>query len=136
MAKHKKVVPEEAEQAIDVRLVSQALRRVRQATGFLQVDVAAKSGLTRAMVSAYESGKSIPSLGSLSVYLGAIGRSLGDLQDELDRLSGKSIAEPVEDRERVLGRALLKAVRSLGGEITVTKPKESDSQENDAQESD
>jgi len=125
MAKQKKVTREEAEEAVDVKLVSQALRRVRQATGFLQVDVATKSGLTRAMVSAYEAGKSIPSLGSLSVYLGAIGRNLGDLQDELDRLSGKAIGEPIEDRERVVGRAVLKAIRSLGGEV-VSRPKEAD----------
>lgn len=120
MRKREKVVKEEAIAAIDLRLVSQALRRVRQATGCLQVDVATRSGLTRAMVSAYEGGKSIPSLGSLSVYLGAIGRNLGDLQAELDRLSGKPAVEPVEDWERVMGRAVLKVLRSLGGEVVST----------------
>ena len=118
MAKHDKVVREEA---VDIRFVPQALRRVRQATGLLQVNVAERSGLTRAMVSAYEGGKSIPSLASLSVYLGAIGRNLGDLQDEVNRLSGRSMDEPVEDRERVVGRAVLKALRALGGDL-VSKP--------------
>jgi transcriptional regulator with XRE-family HTH domain len=122
MKKHDKIAREEA---IDVRLVCQALRRVRQATGLLQVDVAARSGRTRAMVSAYELGRSVPSLASLSVYLGAIGRNLGDLQDEVNRLSGRSIAEPVEDRERIVGRAVLKALRALGGEL-VSKPAPSD----------
>lgn len=110
---------------MDVRLVCQALRRVRQATGLLQVHVAEKSGLTRAMISAYELGRSVPSLASLSVYLGAIGRNLGDLQDEVNRLSGRSIDEPVEDRERAVGRAVLKALRALGGDL-VSKPSSSD----------
>jgi transcriptional regulator with XRE-family HTH domain len=122
MPRHDKVA---REQAIDLRFVHQALRRVRQTTGLLQVHVAERSGLTRAMVSAYEAGKSIPSLRSLSVYLGAIGRNLGDLQDEINRLSGQSIAEPVEDRERIVGRAVLKAIRSLGGDL-VDKPKPDD----------
>ncbi|MBW8875112.1 MAG: helix-turn-helix transcriptional regulator [Acidobacteria bacterium] len=106
---------------MDIRFISQALRRVRQAAGFLQVDVAERSGLTRAMVSAYEAGKSTPSLGSLSAYLGAIGRDLGDLQDEVNRLSGRSSDEPAEDRERAVGRAVLKAIRVLGWDL-VSKP--------------
>jgi transcriptional regulator with XRE-family HTH domain len=122
MTKHDK---EAREEAVDVRLVSQALRRVRQTAGFLQVNVAQKSGLTRAMVSAYEAGKSIPSLGSLSAYLGAIGRNLGDLQDELDRLSGRSLGEPIEDRERIVGRAVLKALRGFGDLTSKPEPAES-----------
>lgn len=122
MTKHDK---EAREEGIDIRLVPQALRRVRQTAGLLQVHVAQRSGLTRAMVSAYEAGKSIPSVRSLSVYLGAIGRNLGDLQDELDRLSGRSIDEPIEDRERIVGRAVLKALRGLGGDL-VSKPEPSD----------
>jgi transcriptional regulator with XRE-family HTH domain len=118
MAKDDKIVREEA---FDIRLVPQALRRVRQATGLLQVNVAERSGLTRAMVSAYEGGKSIPSLASLSVYLGAIGRNLGDLQDEVNRLSGQSLDEPVEDRERAIGRVVLKALRALEEDL-VSEP--------------
>ncbi|HEX3552787.1 MAG TPA: helix-turn-helix transcriptional regulator [Thermoanaerobaculia bacterium] len=110
---------------MDVRFISQALRRVRQAAGFLQVDVAERSGLTRAMVSAYEAGKSTPSMGSLSAYLGAIGRDLGDLQDEVNRLSGRSRDEPAEDRERAVGRAVLKAFRVLGLDL-VSRPAPSD----------
>ena len=77
------------------------------------------------MVSAYELGRSIPSLASLSAYLGAIGRNLGDLQDEVNRLSGRTLDEPVEDRERVIGRAVLKALRALGGDL-VSKPPSDD----------
>jgi transcriptional regulator with XRE-family HTH domain len=111
---------------VEIRLVCQALRRVRQATGLLQVDVAERSGLTRAMISAYELGRSVPSLVSLSAYLGAIGRNLGDLQDEVNRLSGRSLDEPIEDRERAVGRAVLKALRALGGDL-LGKPKPIDS---------
>ena len=123
MPKHDK---ETREEAVDLQLVPQALRRVRQTAGFLQVHVAQRSGLTRAMVSAYEAGKSIPSVRSLSVYLGAIGRNLGDLQDELDRLSGRSIGEPIEDRERIVGRAVLKALRGFGEDLVAGKPEPGD----------
>ncbi|MBW8879017.1 MAG: helix-turn-helix transcriptional regulator, partial [Acidobacteria bacterium] len=75
-----------------------------------------RSGLTRAMVSAYEAGKASPSLGSLSVYLGAIQRDLGDLQDEVNRLSGRFIDEPPGARERAVGRAILKALEHMGDE--------------------
>ena len=103
--------------AVDIQLVPQALKRMRQRAGYLQAEVAEKSGLTPAMVSAYEAGKASPSLGSLSVYLGAIQRDLGDLQDEVNRLSGRFIDAPPEDRERAVGRAILKALEHLGDEV-------------------
>jgi transcriptional regulator with XRE-family HTH domain len=112
MAKRKKMMRDEA---VDLPLIPQALRRVRQTAGLRQIDVAEKSGLSKAMVSAYEGGKALPSLASLSAYLGAIGRDLGDLQDALTQLRGR-LAEgnsPAEDRERVVGRAVLNALRML-----------------------
>jgi len=98
---------------LDLNFVGPALRWMRLRVGLLQADVSRRSGLTRSMVSAYEAGKSVPSLGSLSVYLGAIGRNLRDLQDEIDRLSGKAV-QAVEDRERAVGRAAMKAMENLG----------------------
>jgi transcriptional regulator with XRE-family HTH domain len=102
-------------EALDVLLVPQALKRVRQATGLRQIDVSARSGLSKAMVSAYEGGKALPSLPSLSAYLGAIGRDLKDLQEALDDIRGFPIhrAEDVDARERAVGRAVMKALRGL-----------------------
>jgi transcriptional regulator with XRE-family HTH domain len=98
-----------------LRLVPEALRRVRQATGLRQIDVSARSGLSKAMVSAYEGGKAFPSLPSLSAYLGAIGRDLRDFQEALDELGGlpKRTNTDQELRERAVGRAVLRALRGL-----------------------
>lgn len=97
------------------QLVPLALRRVRQETGLRQIDVSTKSGLSKAMVSAYEGGKALPSLPSLLAYLDAIGRDLADLQEALNDLAGlpKRRSEDVEARERAVGHAVLKALRGL-----------------------
>ena len=102
-------------EALDVLLVPQALKRVRQATGLRQIDVSARSGLSKAMVSAYEGGKALPSLRSLSAYLGAVGRDLKDLQEALDDIRGFPVhrADDVDARERAVGRAVMKALRGL-----------------------
>ena len=97
------------------RLFPEALRRVRRATSLRQIDVSVRSGLSKAMVSAYEGGKALPSLPSLWAYLGAIGRDLADLQEAIDELGGlpKRRSADVEARERSVGRAVLKALRGL-----------------------
>jgi transcriptional regulator with XRE-family HTH domain len=95
------------------RLFSEALRRVRQDTRLRQIDVSMRSGLSKAMVSAYEGGKALPSLLSLWAYLDAIGRDLADLQEALDELGGlpKRRTADMEARERSVGRVVLKALR-------------------------
>jgi transcriptional regulator with XRE-family HTH domain len=93
----------------------EALRRVRQGTRLRQIDVSLRSGLSKAMVSAYEGGKSLPSLLSLWAYLGALGRDLSDLQEALDELGGLPLrlSADMGARERSVGRAVLKALRGL-----------------------
>jgi transcriptional regulator with XRE-family HTH domain len=93
-----------------LRLIPEALRRVRKTAGFRQVDIARRSGLSKAMVSAYESGKSMPSLPSLTAYLGAIGRNLADLQNVVDELLG---FRGTEKLELVVGRAVLRTLRAM-----------------------
>ena len=95
------------------RLFPEALRRVRRATSLRQIDVSVRSGLSKAMVSAYEGGKALPSLLSLWAYLDAIGRDLADLQEALDELGGlpKRRTADMEARERSVGRVVLKALR-------------------------
>ena len=67
------------------------------------------------MVSAYEGGKLLPSLPSLSAYLDAIGRDLADLQEAVNELRGfpSKKSGNVEARERAVGRAVLKVLRGL-----------------------
>src|SRR3954453_1393249 len=98
-----------------IELFPEALRRIRQDTRLRQIDVSMRSGLSKAMVSAYEGGKALPSLPSLWAYLDAIGRDLADLQEALDELGGlpKRRRADVEARERSVGRAVLKALRGL-----------------------
>jgi hypothetical protein len=71
--------------------------------------------LTKAMVSAYEGGKLLPSLPSLSSYLDAIGRDMADLQETVNELGGFPRKKTGDDdaRERAIGRAVLKALRGL-----------------------
>jgi transcriptional regulator with XRE-family HTH domain len=112
MPKRKKV---SRTKVVDLLLVPKALKRVREATGLRQIDVSERSGLSKAMVSAYEGGKSLPSLPSLSAYLSAIGRDLGDLQEAVDELRGFPSRDSgdVDTRERAIGRAVLRALRGL-----------------------
>lgn len=97
-------------------LIPKALKRLRQSTGLRQIDVAETSGLSKAMVSAYEGAKMLPSVLSLCRYLNAIGRDFGDLQDALDEMGGipgrRVIA--AEMRERKVGRAILELLQSMG----------------------
>jgi transcriptional regulator with XRE-family HTH domain len=103
------------EKLVDLLLIPQALKRMRVATGLRQVDVSDRSGLTKAMVSAYEGGKLLPSLPSLSSYLDAIGRDMADLQEAVHELGGFPRKKTDDDdaRERAIGRAVLKALRGL-----------------------
>jgi transcriptional regulator with XRE-family HTH domain len=96
--------------------IARALRLVRQSTGLRQIDVSERSGLSKAMVSAYEGGKMLPSVLSLCRYLNAIGRDFGDLQDALDEMGGipgRRVIE-AEMRERKVGRAVLGLLESMG----------------------
>jgi transcriptional regulator with XRE-family HTH domain len=100
--------------SVDLLLVPQALKIIRQAAGLRQTQVSERSGLTKAMISAYETGKNLPSLQSLSVYLNAIDRDLGDLQEAIDDLGGFPSAKThVDARERAVGRAVLRALQGL-----------------------
>jgi transcriptional regulator with XRE-family HTH domain len=60
-----------------------ALRRLRMARGLRQYEAAEKAGVTKAMLSAYETGKRRPSLKTLDSLLTAIGVDLGDLHRAL-----------------------------------------------------
>jgi len=110
-------MPEQGEEGLtDIsRYIPEALKRLRLAAGLRQTHISEASGLTKAMLSAYERGNALPTIPSLWAYLAALGRDLTDLQDELNYLAGlpKRRSEDVEGRERAVGRVVLRALRGL-----------------------
>lgn len=65
-----------------------ALRWLREARGQRQYEVAAAAGITKAMLSAYETGRQKPSIETLEKLLQALGCDLHDLDDAL-RIFGR-----------------------------------------------
>jgi transcriptional regulator with XRE-family HTH domain len=65
-----------------------ALRLLRSRRQLKQTQVAEKSGLTKAMLSSYETGKATPSLASLDAFLDALETDFSELQDALRAASG------------------------------------------------
>jgi transcriptional regulator with XRE-family HTH domain len=104
-------------------LIAKALKLVRQSAGLRQIDVSQASGLSKAMVSAYEGGKALPSVLSLCRYLNAIGRDFGDLQNALDEMGGIPCHRVIEAEimERKVGRVVLGLLQSMGI-ATVNEP--------------
>lgn len=95
-----------------LQCLPKALKLVREGAGYRQTDASARSGLSKAMLSSYETGKTVPSLGSLTILLVAIGRDFADLQDAMDLLLGTSPKrQPTnKDLEREVGQVVLKAI--------------------------
>jgi len=60
------------------------LRQLRRRARLTQGDLAAATALTRAMISAYENARTLPSLPTLDRILAALGVSLTDLGRELE----------------------------------------------------
>ena len=65
------------------------------------------------MLSSYETGKALPSLGSLTTLLAAIGKDFADLQSALNMVRGVSPqGQPTENElEREVGQVVLKAIQ-------------------------
>lgn len=66
-----------------------ALRLLRGRRHLKQMQVAAKAGITKAMLSSYETGAATPSLQSLTSILGAIGSDFREFQDALHAVDPK-----------------------------------------------
>lgn len=67
--------------------LGKALRWIREKRGLRQYEVARTAGITKAMLSAYETGKQRPSLESLEKVLGALGANLATLARALDHVN-------------------------------------------------
>jgi transcriptional regulator with XRE-family HTH domain len=66
-----------------------ALRLLRQRRLFRQYQVAEKAGITKAMLSSYETGKSTPSLKTLNSILRAMESGFAEFQWAFESLCGK-----------------------------------------------
>lgn len=111
MARHQqKLHPEEV-----LQFVPEALKLLRQGMGLRQTEVSKRSGLTKAMLSSYETGKTLPNLASLTAFLLAIGKDLSDFQEVLDMVRKVSPKRTPDERdlERELGRVVLKAIHDV-----------------------
>ena len=108
--KQKPLRPEEL-----LQFVPEALKLIRQSTGLRQTDVSERSGLTKAMLSSYETGKTLPTLVSLTAFLVAIGKDLSDFQEVLDMVRKVSPKRTPDDRdlERELGHVVLRAIQDV-----------------------
>jgi len=66
--------------------IGPALRLLRQVRNLRQYQLAKRAGVTKAMVSAYERGRRLPSLRTLLLLLTALGADFGTLQRALDQV--------------------------------------------------
>src|SRR5262249_35830949 len=69
--------------------LGRALRWLRDRQGKRQYQVAADAGITKAMLSAYETGKQKPSLDTLEKILDALVCDLNDLHNALQIINGR-----------------------------------------------
>src|SRR5262244_2200987 len=69
--------------------LGRSLRWLRESQGKRQYQVAAGAGITKAMLSAYETGKQKPSLDTLEKILDALVCDLNDLHNALQIVNGR-----------------------------------------------
>jgi transcriptional regulator with XRE-family HTH domain len=69
--------------------LGQALRWLRERLGKKQYQVAEAAGITKGMLSAYETGRQRPSLETLDKLLGTLGCTLHDLHNAIEIVNGR-----------------------------------------------
>lgn len=72
--------------------LGQALRWLRDRLGRKQYQVAEAAGITKGMLSAYETGRQRPSLETLEKLLGTLGCDLNDLHNAIQIVNGRPAA--------------------------------------------
>ncbi len=72
--------------------LGKALRWLREKRGLRQYEAAGRAAITKAMLSAYETGKQNPSLDTLEKILGALDAGLADLAHALDLVNERGPA--------------------------------------------
>jgi len=110
-------IPQTDTPGVDLKLVGPALRAIRMEQGLSQTHTAERAGITKAMLSSYETGKALPALSSLVPVLKVLYSDLRRLQDTMDRLSLAAGVKPTPveriSLECELGRAVLQLVNRL-----------------------
>jgi transcriptional regulator with XRE-family HTH domain len=103
------------------KLLGPALRMLRQRKRRTQLALCKEVRVTKGMLSSYETGRQLPSLGSLLTVLAGLECDFGDLQEAMDYLAGKpprpgSSGEQASEAqaEREVGGAIIMLVRHLG----------------------
>lgn len=71
--------------------LGQALRWLRDRIGKKQYQIAAAAGVTKGMLSAYETGRQNPSLDTLEKLLGTLGCNLHDLHNAIEIVNGRPV---------------------------------------------
>ncbi len=102
------------------KLLGSALRTLRLQKQRKQAGLCEATGITKGMLSSYETGRQLPSMKTLLTVLVGLGCDFHDLQDTLDYLAGKPPRsgpreeEPPEaETEREVGGALIKLLKHL-----------------------
>jgi len=109
-----------------------AMARLRMTRELKQNHIARATGLTKAMISAFETGKVSPSLESLFAYLGAVGCNLADLQRELDKpgwLEAASLVPNPDDVYRRIGKAVARIIEEISQDLEVVATEVSSSEQ-------
>lgn len=85
--------------------LGQALRWLRDRLGKKQYQVANAAGITKGMLSAYETGRQRPSLETLEKLLDTLGCDLHDLHNAIQIVNGRpqDIRQPLPDEPRPAG---------------------------------
>jgi transcriptional regulator with XRE-family HTH domain len=76
---------------VDPQHLGKALRLLRTRQNTTQVAIADRAGLTKAMLSCYETGAQLPSMQSLAATLQALGADFHDLQDAIDQVQEQDL---------------------------------------------
>ncbi len=79
-------LPDASGAPVNPLYLGQALRLLRSRLGVTQVSIAERAGLTKAMLSCYETGSQLPSMQSLASTLKALGGDFHQLQEALDEV--------------------------------------------------
>jgi len=75
---------------VDATQIGPAIRLLRKYRLLKQNEMARRAGITRAMASAYERGKRLPSLRTLVAVLNALGADFGTLHQALKKVDRRS----------------------------------------------
>ncbi len=94
--------------------IGQALRWLRDRQGKKQYQVADAAGITKGMLSAYETGRQRPSLETLEKILGTLQCDLNDLHNAIQIIQGRP--EKMRRREDAIGGEASGQLDPEGGE--------------------